>query len=158
MFVAAVLYFVAIHHLTNLYIARQHEIERFFLWEGGIYTALFWLGQVLVGGLLPLALLYLTASRRALAAAAACVIVGGLAQLYVLIIGGQAYPQLMFPEKEVASSFFDGVIAHYAPSLPEVALGVGGVALALALTAVALKVLPFLPKSLADGDVGAAAA
>jgi len=153
-FVATVLYFVAVHHLTNLYIARQHELERFFLWDGGIYTALFWLGQILVGSLLPLALLFATTSRRALAAAAVSVILGGLAQLYVLIIGGQAYPQLMFPEKEVASSFFDGVVASYAPSLPEVALGVGGVALALALTALALKVLPFLPRSLADGDVG----
>jgi molybdopterin-containing oxidoreductase family membrane subunit len=151
-FVAAVLYFVAVQHLTNLYIARQHEVERFFLWEGGIYTALFWLGQVLIGGIVPLALLFGSASRRALAAAAVGVILGGLAQLYVLIIGGQAYPQLMFPEKDVASSFFDGVVASYAPSLPEVALGVGGVALALALTAVALKVLPFLPQSLADGE------
>jgi molybdopterin-containing oxidoreductase family membrane subunit len=153
-FVAAVLYFVAVHHLTNLYIARQHDLERFFLWDGGIYPALFWLGQILVGGILPLALLFGTASRRATAAAAVCVILGGLAQLYVLIIGGQAYPQLMFPEKEVSSSFFDGVIAAYAPSLPEVALGVGGMALALALTTVALKVLPFLPQGLADGDVG----
>jgi len=119
---------------------------------------LFWLGQVLIGSVLPLALLFGTASRRALAAAALCVIAGGFAQLYVLIIGGQAYPQLMFPEKEVSSSFFDGVVAAYAPSLPEVALGVGGVALALALTAVALKVLPFLPRSLADGDVDSAAA
>ena len=157
-FVATVLYFVAIHHLTNLYVARQHEFERFFLWDGGVYTVLFWLGQILIGGILPLALLFGTASRRAVAAAAVCVILGGLAQLYVLIIGGQAYPQLMFPEKEVASSFFDGVVAAYAPSLPEVALGVGGVALALALTAVALKLLPFLPRSLADGDVGSAAA
>jgi molybdopterin-containing oxidoreductase family membrane subunit len=157
-FVATVLYFVAIHHLTNLYIARQHDVERFFLWEGGIYPALFWLGQVLVGGVLPLALLFGTTSRRALAAAAVCVILGGLAQLYVLVIGGQAYPQLMFPEKEVSSSFFDGVVASYAPSLPELVLGVGGVALALALTAVALKVLPFLPRSLADGDVDSAAA
>lgn len=154
-FVAAVLYFVAIQHLTNLYIARQHELERFFLWEGGVYTALFWFGQILVGGVLPLALLFGAASRRSLAAAAACVILGGLAQLYVLIIGGQAYPQLMFPDKEVASSFFDGVVAAYVPSLPEVALGAGGVALALALTVVALKVLPFLPASLADADVDA---
>jgi Ni/Fe-hydrogenase subunit HybB-like protein len=106
----------------------------------------------------PLALLFATASRRATAAAAVCVILGGLAQLYVLIIGGQAYPQLMFPEKDISSSFFDGVVAHYAPSLPEVTLGVGGVALALALTAVALKVLPFLPRSLADGEAGSAAA
>ncbi len=157
-FVAAVLYFVAVHHLTNLYIARQHDLERFFLWDGGIYPVLFWLGQILVGGVLPLVLLFGIASRRAIAAASAAVILGGLAQLYVLIIGGQAYPQLMFPDKEVSSSFFDGVVAAYAPSLPELALGVGGAALALALTLVALKVLPFLPRSLADGEVDSAAA
>lgn len=157
-FVAAVLYFVAVHHITNLYIARQHDLERFVLWEGGTYTALFWFGQVLIGGLLPLVLLFGAASRRAIAAAAVCVILGGLAQLYVLLIGGQAYPQLMFPDKHVSSSFFDGVVAAYTPSLPEVALGVGGVALALALVAVALKVLPFLPQSLADSDAGPDAA
>ncbi len=155
-FVAAVLYFVAVYHLTNLYIARQHDLERFILLDGGVYTALFWIGQVLVGGIVPLALIFARRASRwrgALAAAAACVIAGGFAQLYVLIIGGQAYPQLMFPDKEVTSSFFDGGVAAYAPSLPEVALGVGGVALALALTVVALKLLPFLPQSLADPDV-----
>ena len=160
-FVAAVLYFVVIHHLTNLYIARQHDLERFMLLDGGVYPMLFWFGQILIGSLLPLALVFnraLARSRRAIAAAAWCVILGGLAQLYVLVIGGQAYPQLLFPGKQVSSSFFDGVVAAYAPSLPEVALGVGGVALALALTAVALKILPFLPRSLADGDVDTATA
>ena len=160
-FVAAVLYFVAIHHLTNLYIARQHDLERFFLWDGGIYPVLFWFGQILIGSILPLVLLLnpgLSRSRRLIAVAAACVILGGLAQLYVLIIGGQAYPQLMFPDKEVASSFFDGVVATYVPSLPEVMLGVGGMALALALTTMAIKVLPFLPQSLADSDMDSAAA
>ncbi|MGD9954417.1 MAG: hypothetical protein AB7S87_17735, partial [Burkholderiales bacterium] len=84
-------------------------------------------------------------SRAALAAACACVIAGGLAQLYVIIIGGQAFPQAIFPGKEISSSAFDGVVASYAPSLPEVALGLGGVGLALALTVIGLKVLPFLP-------------
>ena len=155
-FVASVLYFVLVYHLTNLYIARQHDIERFILWDGGIYPALFWFGQILIGSILPLVLLFnpvLSQSRRVIVAAAVCVILGGLAQIYVLIIGGQAYPQLMFPDKEVTSSFFDGVVAAYTPSLPEVMLGVGGTALALALTAVALKVLPFLPQSLADTNV-----
>jgi molybdopterin-containing oxidoreductase family membrane subunit len=160
-FVAAVLYFVAVYHLTNLYVARQHEVERFILLDGGVYTLLFWLGQVLLGGVVPLVLLFSPLAKRAratLAAAAACVIAGGLAQVFVIIVGGQAYPQAMFPDKVVSSSFFDGVVAHYAPSLPEVALGVGGVALALALTMVGLKVLPFLPRSLADRDVDSAAA
>jgi molybdopterin-containing oxidoreductase family membrane subunit len=159
-FVAAVLYFVAVFQLTNFYIARQHEVVRFLLIDGGVYTGIFWIGQVLVGGIVPLALLFAPAtrgSRGALAAAAACVVAGGLAQLYVLIIGGQAFPLAMFADKEVSSSFFDGVVASYAPSLPEVALGAGGMALALALTALALKVLPFLPQSLADGDAGSAA-
>jgi Ni/Fe-hydrogenase subunit HybB-like protein len=145
-FVAAVLYFVAVHHLTNLYVARQHEVERFFFIGGGIYTALFWIGQVFVGGLLPLVLLFKFTSRRA--------IVGGFAQIYVLIIGGQAYPQEMFPGKQVSSAFFDGVIAAYAPSLPEVLLGLGGTAFALALTVLALRILPFLPLSLEDSSPG----
>lgn len=159
-FVAVVLYFVLVYHLTNLYITKQHDLERFILWQGGVYTTLFWFGQILIGSFLPLMLLFnpvLSRSRGAIAAAAACVILGGFAQVYVLIIGGQAYPQLMFPEKEVASRFFDGVVAAYTPSLPEIMLGAGGMALALALTIMAVKVLPFLPKGLADSDVRPAA-
>lgn len=154
-FVAAVMYFVLVYHLTHLYIARHHDIERFILVDGGIYTALFWFGQILIGGIVPLVLLFhpgLSRSRVSIALAALCVIVGGLIQIYVLIIGGQAYPQLMFPDKEVTSSLIGGVAA-YSPSLPEALLGIGGVALALALTTVALKVLPFLPQSLTDADV-----
>lgn len=156
-FVAAIMYFVLVFHLTNLYFARGHDFERFILLDGGVYTALFWLGQVFVGNVLPLALVFHSAwgrSRRAVVAAASCVILGGLAQLYVIIIGGQAYPMDMFPGKIVTSSFFDGVVAAYTPSLPEVALGMGGVALALALTLFALKLLPLLPTSLADDDTG----
>ncbi len=160
-FVAAVLYFVAVHHLTNLYLARQTALERFLLLDGGIYTLLFWGGQVLVGGLLPLALVFAPQLRRRAAAlplACAAVVAGGLAQLYVIIIGGQAWPQQMFPGKDVRSAAFDGVIAAYAPSLPEVVLGVGGVALALAITVVGLRLLPFLPASLADRETGQAVA
>lgn len=152
-FVAAVLYFVAIQHLTNAYVARQHDVVRFFLVDGGAYTALFWAGQVGVGGVLPLLLVFtpaLRGSRAALAAASACVVAGGLAQMYVLIIGGQAYPQTLFPGREVRSTAFDGVVAAYAPSLPEVLLGLGGVALALALTVAAMRVLPFLPQAVPD--------
>lgn len=160
-FVAVVLYFVAVYHLTHLYIARQHEIERFILLDGGIYTFLFWIGQILIGSLLPLLLVYAPAIARkteALVAAALCVIFGGFAQLYVLIIGGQVFPQMMFPGKDVSSSFFDGVVASYVPSAPEIALGAGGMALALVMTVMAMKLLPFLPLSLADSTAEATAA
>ena len=156
-FVATVLYFLLVYHLTNLYIAERHGIERFLLLDGGIYTALFWLGQVVIGGLVPLLLVYhprLRASRRLTALAAVLVIVGGLAQMYVIIIGGQAYPLPIFPGKEVlASGFYDGVVASYAPTLPEALLGVSGFGIALLVTALAVKILPFMPESLADANV-----
>lgn len=154
-FVASILYFVAVYHLTNLYMTNKHDVERFILLDGGIYTQLFWIGQILIGGILPLILLFsrLGRSRAMIALAAVLIILGGLAQMYVTIIGGQAFPMPLFPGKEVSSSFFDGVVASYTPSLPEFLLGIGGIGIALGMTVFAIKVLPFLPVSLADADV-----
>ena len=152
-FIGAVLYFVLVYHLTNLYITQHHGFERFILLDGGVYTTLFWVVQIGLGSLLPLALLYLPAtgqSRTWISVASLLVIIGGLAQMYIIIIGGQAYPMELFPGKEVTSTFFDGVVASYSPSLPEVILGIGGISLALAATFVGIRVLRFLPTSLAD--------
>jgi len=154
-FVASALYFVTVYHLTNLYMTGKHDVERFILLDGGVYTKLFWAGQIVVGGVLPLVLLYsrLGRSRAMVALASLLVIAGGIAQMYVTIIGGQAFPMPLFPDKEVSSSFFDGVVAPYTPSLPEILLGIGGIGIALGMTVFAIKVLPFLPQSLADADV-----
>ena len=155
-FIGAVLYFVLTYHLTNLYITENHGIEQFILMDGGVYTKLFWIVQILIGSLLPLALLYHPStgkSRGWIGIASLLVIIGGLAQMYVIIIGGQAYPMEMFPGKEVVSSFADGVIGSYTPSLPEIILGIGGVAVALAATFVGVRVLRFLPSTLADEAV-----
>ena len=154
-FVAAVLYFVVVYHLTNLYITQRHGIEGFILLHGGQFTTVFWLGQIILGSVIPLLILFsdIGKSRGMVALAAILVALGGVAQMYVTIIGSEAYPMPLFPGKEIVSSgFFDGVVASYTPSLPEIALGVGGVALALAMVAFALKVLPFLPTSLSDAD------
>ncbi len=152
-FVAVVLYFVIVQHLTNLYATEHHGVERFVLLEGGPITALFWLGQVILGGLLPLALLFhpsFNKTRANIYLAAGLVILGGLAQIYVIIIGGQSYPLVLFPGMEVKSSFLDGVVHTYVPSLPEIVLGLGGMAIAGLVILVGMKVLRFLPESLAD--------
>lgn len=153
-FVAAVLYFALVYHLANLYATEHHGIERFILLDGGIYTQLFWIGQIIIGGILPLILIYTPAfsrSRGIIAIAALMVIAGGMAQVYVIIIGGMAYPQEMFPGMEIlSSSYYDGVIAYYRPTLPEVLLGIGGFGIAFGIVAFAIKVLPFLPETLAD--------
>ncbi len=145
-FVALVLYLVAVYHLTNIYFARQIEFERFILLDGGVYPWLFWVGFVLAGSVAPLALVWRAeVSARAALGAAALVVVGAFAQLYVFIIGGQAFPLEIFPGYEVTSSFRDGQIASYVPSLPEVLLGLGGVAAAFLIALIGVQVLDFVP-------------
>jgi molybdopterin-containing oxidoreductase family membrane subunit len=79
------------------------------------------------------------------------VILGGLVQMYVILIGGQAYPLVLFPGKEVIEGgFFEGSVATYIPSPWEFLLGIGGFAIALLLVAIAVKVLRFLPENLDD--------
>lgn len=154
-FVAGVLYFVLAYHLTNLYATEHHGYEHFLLLGGGIYTQLFWIGQILIGSLIPLAMLYhpgLGRSRTAIGWACVLIILGGLAQMYTIIIGGQAYPLVLFPGMEVSSSFYDGVVAEYSPALPEFLLGIGGFGIALIAVALAVKVLPFMPQQLDDAS------
>ncbi|MEE9453232.1 MAG: NrfD/PsrC family molybdoenzyme membrane anchor subunit [Paracoccaceae bacterium] len=155
-FIAALLYFTAIQHLTNLYAAEHSAVEAFILRDGGIYTTLFWGLQVLAGGLVPMAILFHpTLGSRAgmVVLSAILVVIGGFAQLYVIVIGGQAFPLDIFPGYEVSSSFADGVINAYSPSMLELTLGFGGVALALAITVLGLKILRILPNSLSDVTV-----
>jgi len=155
-FIGAVFYFVTVYHLTKLYATKHHGVENFILLHGGVYTDLFWLGQVVIGMLIPAILVFhpaLAKSRRALVTASALVIVGGISQMYVTIIGGQAYPMVMFPGKIVESSFFDGGIKSYIPSLPEFALAFGGFALSLIMVALAIKILRLLPESLSDAEI-----
>lgn len=158
-FVAAVLYFTVVQHVANLYAAEHIGVERFILLDGGIFTFLFWIGQVVVGGLIPLVLVFRPAksdsknSNRGVILASSLVIIGGFTQVYVIVIGGQAYPLNLFPGMEVTSSFFDGSIAHYAPSLPETILGLGGVAISGLIVLIGIKMLRFLPVSLANAAI-----
>ena len=146
-FVIGVAYLVAVDHLTKLYVTGHHQLEQFILVDGGIYTLLFWGVQILLGTVAPAILLLLPrfCQRGYLIAAALLVVVGALAQVYVLIIGGQVFPLELFPGYSVTSTFYDGVIADYTPSLAELALGMGGMGLAVLVTLIGVRILPFVP-------------
>ena len=155
LFVSVVLYFVIARHLTNLYVAEHTAVERFLLVDGGAFPAVFWTGQILLGSVLPLALLWwprpLSAGR--IAVAAGLVAGGGLSQLYGIVIGGQAAPLMIFPGKEVVEgALVAGEPAHYLASLPELLLGLGGVAVSGLLLVVAVRVLRILPDRFGDGE------
>lgn len=150
-FIAASLYFVAVFHLTNAYWARQQAFEAFLLLGRGggeVFAALFWIGYVLVGSLLPLALLFhpkADGTRHTLAASLA-ILAGAFAFLYVFVIGGQSYPLEIFPGWQAESGFGDGQVAHYVPSLPEALLGLGGVGAAFAITLTGIRAFDFMPQ------------
>ncbi|KPL25874.1 MAG: molybdopterin oxidoreductase, partial [Acidithiobacillales bacterium SM1_46] len=118
-FIAGSFYFVLVYHLTNLYITQRHGVEAFILLDGGVYTKMFWIGQVLLGYVAPLVILFhpsLGKSRALVMLACVLTVLGGIAQMYVTIIGGQAYPMQLLAGKEVVeSSFFDGRVGSYAP-------------------------------------------
>jgi len=155
-FVAAVMYFVIVHHLSNIYLAKKGAYESWILLSGGIYTQLFWVGQVLIGGIIPMILLFhpkIDVKKGYVLLAAFLVVLGGLVQVYVIVVGGQAFPLEIFPGFEVSSSFNDGVVNDYTPTLLELALGLGGIALALMITGLAMKFLRIVPDNLSDDNV-----
>jgi len=152
-FIAAVLFMVVIYHVTFLYSSEHQDISAFILAKGGVYTGLFWFVQILLGSIVPLIIIYsptFNNNRSMLVLAASLVILGGFAQLYVIIIGGQAYPIDLFPGYTVTSAFSDGIVAPYTPSLPEFLLGFAGVAITLFMVTFAIRLLRFLPESLED--------
>ncbi|OUD14098.1 NrfD/PsrC family molybdoenzyme membrane anchor subunit [Thioflexithrix psekupsensis] len=154
MFIITALYFLTVYFITFAYFTEQHGVVRFFLLDGGHYTTLFWLGQIGLGAALPLFILYhprLGEQFSMIAVASVSVVIGGMIQLYVLIIGGQAYPLDMFPEMEIlASSFHDGVVANYAPSHWEFMLGLAGLAMSLLMTVLAMRIFDVLPECVTE--------
>jgi Ni/Fe-hydrogenase subunit HybB-like protein len=72
-------------------------------------------------------------------------VLGAFAWLFVFIIGGQAFPLDIFPGYAVSSSFRDGVVEHYTPSVWELLLGVGGLGAAFLLTIAGARALDFMP-------------
>ncbi len=147
-FVIGSLYMVAMYHMTNLYFAQQKGFERFILIDGGVFPNLFWWGYVVLGNIVPLILIYAPGlgKTRCVFAASSLIVLGAFSLLYVFIIGGQAYPLNIFPGYEASSSFADGQIASYSPTIYEFLLGFGGLAIAFIVTTISVRVLNFMPQ------------
>ena len=143
LFVGVSFYLAFVLHAINLYAPQTRPLERFLLLDGGPYTMLLWGGQVVVGTVLPLLLAY---TGRPITAAAA-VVLGGLATLYLYVIVGQAFPQPLLPGMRLSSSFGDGAVAGYQPSLAELLLGLGGMAIALLVVLAGCLLLRIMPVS-----------
>jgi molybdopterin-containing oxidoreductase family membrane subunit len=155
-FVAVTLYMVVMQHVTSFYSAERRDFERFILLDGGNFPTLLWGGFGLIGSVLPLLVLLVPFSAVGTLArlfiASVGVIAGGISLMYVIIIGGESFPLDLFPGKVVSSSFFDGIVASYSPTVPEVFLALGGFAIVGLIVTVGMWVLEVLPGRQSGGE------
>ena len=66
-------------------------------------------------------------------------------------MGRRTLSRITFSGPANRSTFFDGQVAPYAPSLPELLLGLGGLGAAFLITTVGVHVLDFMPRDAASG-------
>jgi len=145
------LYFLILYHITNIYISKHFDYEVFLLFSGGIYTILFWVGQFLIGIVIPLILLIYNKNNSPLLLliTSKIILLGGLFAIAVIIIGGQAYPLNIFPDHQIIeSTFYDNVVHSYIPSIYELGLGIGGLALSHLIILIGIANFKFIPKDI----------
>ncbi len=138
-----------IYHLANWFWLDSKTFEAFILTGNNVYSQLIWGVQLGLGTMIPLFLLRMgraTVDKSTIILASLLFIVGGIAQVYALVIGGQAYPMPLLDGYQIESSFH-GAVASYTPSHWEIMLGCGGFAIALLITIISLRLFPLIPES-----------
>ncbi|MBI5179640.1 MAG: polysulfide reductase NrfD [Nitrospinae bacterium] len=158
MFIAVVAYFVFIENVTRSYWPANYEVQKFLLLSANKYSLVFWLGMVGCGLVFPFLILINPATGKSIGwilAASALVIIGVLAERYVIVIPGQVLPMELFPGMTVTSEFQDGVVNDYSVSLTEALFGLGIAGFVFFLYVVALRFFELVPeKAVAAGEEG----
>ena len=139
-----------IYHLSNWFLFDARQFELYLLNSETIFPILLWGIHPVIGCILPIWLLRSgsgLADSQKLTLSGILVIIGGISQFYALVIGGQSFPMPLVEGYSATSSFFDGAIVSYTPSLWELMLGSGGFAIALLLIVFCLRLFRLLPVS-----------
>lgn len=127
-FLMIVTYFIFVENINRFYFPENYETQHFLLLSGNIHSWIFWLGMVGCGNVFPLIMLLLPKTGKSIPwilTACVLVIIGVLAERYIIVIPAQLLPLDMFPGYDIVSDFQDGVVADYFVSLVEVVQGIG---------------------------------
>ncbi len=139
-------YLIVVEKFTTFYSPAMEQVGEYVL--AGPHSLLYWGGVVGLGIVLPLLVLFLPASGNSMGGiifASICSILGEMAFIAHVLFAGQAYPFDMFQGYEITSVFLDGQVAQYWPSLVELMLGLGGVAITGLIYVVGIKFYRLLP-------------
>lgn len=154
-FIAVVAYFVFIENVTRSYWPGNYAVQRFLLLFGNKYSLIFWIGMVGCGLLFPFMILANPATGRSvkwILFASALVVIGVLAERYIIVIPGQVMPMEMFPGYHVTGPFQEGVLNDYYLSPMEILYGAGITAFVFFLYALGLKFFEMMPDKAVIAD------
>ncbi|NGZ28562.1 MAG: polysulfide reductase NrfD [Magnetococcales bacterium] len=145
-FTLLVLYFLVVEKFSKGYSPAYYDVEKWLL--TGPHSGLYWGGVVFAGIVGPLAFMFhsdLSRSVNGIVTAAVLSVVGEFAFVGHVLLAGQSYPFLLIPGYEAKSDFMDGVVASYTPSLVELMLGLGGVAVVGIIYLLGIRYFRLLP-------------
>ncbi|MFQ5430933.1 MAG: NrfD/PsrC family molybdoenzyme membrane anchor subunit [Nitrospinota bacterium] len=154
-FIIIVTYFITVENINRFYFPKNYEVQHFLLMGGDIHTWLFWLGMVGCGNIFPLIILLYPKTGNSfpwILAACTLVVVGVLAERYIIVIPGQVVPLDLFPGYDIVSDFQDGVIDDYRLSLVETVQGVGLASMIGLIYIFFLKFFPLMPEDTVFGE------
>lgn len=147
-FIVVVAYLVFIENVTRSYWPGNYAVQKFLLLSGNKYSLIFWIGMIGCGLLFPFVILANPATGKSvkwILFASALVIIGVLAERYIIVIPGQVMPMEMFPGYHVAGPFQDGRVIDYCISPMEILFGAGILSFVFFLYALGLKFFEMMP-------------
>ncbi len=126
-----VLYFLFVENAYRAYVIELRHAAVFYLF-GGYHSLLFWVGLIIVGLVIPMAMLFNKRTGKTIrwiVLASGLVIFGVLCERYVIVLPGLMHPPELFPGMEITQSVIQEGIAAYNISFLEVlqAIGVFGI-------------------------------
>ena len=154
-FIIVVIYFIFIENITRSYFPGNYEAQHFLLLDGNKYTWIFWLGLVGCGNVFPLLILMnrkLGKSISWIVIACLLVVIGVLAERYIIVIPAQIMPLDIMPGMDLSSDFLDGEMGEYSVTFVEALQGLGITAFVFLLYVLSLKVFELLPEHALIGE------
>jgi Ni/Fe-hydrogenase subunit HybB-like protein len=136
------------YHLINFLRDEARDFTQFLLFESGSYGFLIWFVQILLGIIFPALLLSSNIkiiSRPEVMTASLLIVGGGIAQIFTIVIGGQAFTMRLVDGYEVMPNQFFGQVLNYVPTYWELMLGSGGIALMLLMVITQSRLFQIVP-------------
>jgi molybdopterin-containing oxidoreductase family membrane subunit len=147
MFLLLMLYVITLENLTRAYSPELRHAMQLLMFTSP-FSLVFWGGLVAMGMIIPLAILLYPRTGNSVpwvTLASVMVVLGVLAERYIIVVPGLVLPQSLFPGKEVSSAALDGMITMYSIRPVEIGIIVGVLSFVGLAYAIGLKVFELLP-------------